>query len=121
MICKEIAWLAGTVISAGNINVHVSRLLPVKVGLDKVRIVVAPHFTIAVIFGLAGIVPDIIVTYVLTVMVPAAITRVSHKTGFIEKVIEGVPVELRVIVLTVVLSKVLTGSTRSSDSAGSER
>src|ERR1700754_4453946 len=66
-------------------------------------------------------VPDDMVTYVLTVIVPALILNESHSTGFMVNVVFVVPTVLNMVVLDVVASPVFTGSTRSRDCEGSER
>jgi hypothetical protein len=55
------------------------------------------------------------------VIVPAFIVKESQRTGAIVKDVEAVPAVLRIVVFAVVTSPVFTGSTRSSDCAGSER
>src|SRR5262245_16963431 len=71
--------------------------------------------------GTAGMVPLEIVTYVFTLIVPAFITKESHKAGDMVKVVLVVPAVLNNVVLAVVASAVFTGSTLSNDWEGSDK
>src|ERR1043165_8299412 len=104
------AWPACTATSAERVAVHVS-IPPLYTGLVKLRMVVLPYLKVAVIFGLAGMVPLEIVTYVVTLMVPALITKLSHNAGAMVNVVLVVPTVLSRVVLAVVISAVFTGST----------